>query len=89
MKSMEELKKRELALAKFINKALGLVVKLETYVKNYCRKAIVKLQEEISNQYLIRENRLEYLALEKEKIIRELEELEIAHSQHAENLAKM
>lgn len=89
MKTMEQLKKRELALAKFISKALSFVEKLETYVREYCKKAIVKLQEEISKQYEIRENRLEYLALEKKKIERELEELQVAHGQHLENLAKM
>jgi hypothetical protein len=89
LKTMDELKRRELALAKFISKSLSLIEKLETYVKEYCKKAIVKLQEEISDQYLIRENRLEYLALEQEKIKRELEELQAAHGQYSENLAKM
>jgi hypothetical protein len=89
MRSLKSLKSQELRVAGYIVKAVAFAKYVERKVDGFARHAIEELRDCVEKQRIIRQERLEFLALEAKKINAEIEELNDAHSRHTETLKSM
>jgi hypothetical protein len=89
MKTLDQLKNKEMFIAACVSKALSVAQFTEMVIKAKCKDMVNSLRIEVARQARIREDRLVYLALEEAKVRREIKELENAFEKHTNNLISM
>jgi hypothetical protein len=89
MKTLDQLKNKEMFIAACVSKALSVAQFIDMIIKAKCKDMVNNLRKEVSKQTDIREERLMYLALEEARIRREMKELENAYEKHTNHLVSM